>query len=112
MEPLIQHYKQATTLTALDEAAKQQLGVLEGQLAWMVSIVGSVIKGRLSSSSSSAESQESIDGELSGRIFGLLALMDTGEREGRISEDTYMYGTGSGMRSHQFGDNAVITWTL
>jgi len=31
------------------------LAVLEGQLAWMVYIVGSVLKGRLSSSS--AESQ-------------------------------------------------------
>jgi hypothetical protein len=37
---------QATTLTALDGPAKQQLSILEGQLAWMVSIVGSVIRGR------------------------------------------------------------------
>ena len=65
----------------LNAAEKQQLAVLEGQLAWMVSIVGSVIRGRLSSSSSassSAESQESLDGELSARVFGLLKYLDTG----------------------------------
>jgi hypothetical protein len=37
---------QATTLSSLDGPAKQQLSILEGQLAWMVSIVGSVIRGR------------------------------------------------------------------
>lgn len=39
---------------------------------------------RLSSSSSSAESQESIDGDLAARVFGLLSLMDTGGCE-RVS---------------------------
>src|SRR5689334_10563455 len=64
----------------LSAAEKQQLAVLEVQLAWMVSIVGSVIRGRLSSSSSSssAESQESLDGELSARVFGLLRVLDAG----------------------------------
>lgn len=55
--------------------------MLEGQLAWMVSIVGSVVRGRLSSSSSSsssAESQESLDGDLAARVFGLLRVLDTG----------------------------------
>ena len=35
--------------------SSQQLSVVEGQLTWMIYIVGAVIKGRLSSSS--AESQ-------------------------------------------------------
>uniref|UniRef100_A0A383V5G5 Exportin-7/Ran-binding protein 17 TPR repeats domain-containing protein n=1 Tax=Tetradesmus obliquus TaxID=3088 RepID=A0A383V5G5_TETOB len=88
IDPLVVNYKQATTMTGLDAAAKQQLAVLEGQLAWMVSIVGSVIRGRLSSSSSSAESQESIDGDLAARVFGLLSLMDTGVHQGRYQENS------------------------
>ena len=39
--------------------SSQQLSVVEGQLTWMIYIVGAVIKGRLSSSS--AESQVSCD---------------------------------------------------
>ncbi len=59
LDPLVEAYKQAAHLgtngTASTAQAMQQLAVLEGQLAWMVYIVGSVIKGRLTSSS--AESQ-------------------------------------------------------
>jgi len=55
-------------------AADAQLGVLEGQLAWLVHIIGSVIRGRLSSAS--AESQEAVDGELALRVFQLLRLTD------------------------------------
>jgi exportin-7 len=63
---------------------------LEGQLAWMVSIVGSVIRGRLSSSSSSssAESQESLDGDLSARVFGLLRMLDVGIHQQRYNENS------------------------
>ena len=53
-----------------------QLEVLEGQLTWLVHIVGAVIKGRLSSST--AESQETIDGDLAARAFGLLQIVDSG----------------------------------
>ncbi|KAL6753879.1 armadillo-type protein [Haematococcus lacustris] len=53
-----------------------QLAVLEGQLTWLVYIIGAIIRGRLSSSN--AESQEAIDGDLAARVFGLLALADEG----------------------------------
>eukprot|EP00879_Flechtneria_rotunda_P032708 GHRR01035984.1.p1 GENE.GHRR01035984.1~~GHRR01035984.1.p1 ORF type:complete len:147 (-),score=30.08 GHRR01035984.1:432-872(-) len=88
LDPLVEHYKQATTLTALDKTAKQQLSVLEGQLAWMVSIVGSVIRGRLSSScaTGTAESQEASDGALAARAFGLLSMMDTGVHQQRYQD--------------------------
>ena len=79
------------THTVLNAAEKQQLAVLEGQLAWMVSIVGSVIRGRLSSSSSSsssAESQESLDGDLSARVFGLLRVLDAGIHQHRYAENS------------------------
>ncbi len=53
-----------------------QLVVLEGQLTWLVHIIGAVIRGRLSSST--AESQETIDGDLTARAFGLLQIVDSG----------------------------------
>lgn len=53
-----------------------QLEVLEGQLTWLVHIIGAVIRGRLSSST--AESQETIDGDLAARAFGLLQIVDSG----------------------------------
>ena len=53
-----------------------QLEVLEGQLTWLVHIIGAVIRGRLSSST--AESQETIDGDLAARAFGLLQIADSG----------------------------------
>lgn len=53
-----------------------QLEVLEGQLTWLVHIIGAVIRGRLSSST--AESQETIDGDLAARAFGLLQFVDSG----------------------------------
>lgn len=88
MEPLLEHYSAAAALHSLDAQAKAQLSVLEGQLAWMVSIVGSVIKGRLSSSSGSAEGQEAIDGDLSARVFGLLPVMDAGVHAQRYGENS------------------------
>ena len=53
-----------------------QLEVLEGQLTWLVHIVGAVISGRLSTTT--AESQEIIDGDLTARAFGLLQIVDSG----------------------------------
>ncbi|KAF8061166.1 XPO7 [Scenedesmus sp. PABB004] len=88
MDPLLEHYKAAAGLPSLDGPARGQLAVLEGQLAWLVSIVGSVIRGRLSSSSSSAESQEAIDGDLAARVFGLLPLMDSGLHAQRYADNS------------------------
>ena len=53
-----------------------QLEVLEGQLTWLVHIIGAVIRGRLSSST--AESQDPIDGALAAGAFGLLQFVDSG----------------------------------
>jgi exportin-7 len=60
--------------------------VIEGQLTWLVYIVGAVIRGRLSSSS--AESQETIDGDLAARVFGVLSLVDNGYHVRRYGEHT------------------------
>ncbi len=64
------------TPTATDPAAARNLAIIEGQLAWLVHIVGAVIRGRLSSGS--ADSQEPLDGDLAARVFGLLQVMDAG----------------------------------
>lgn len=53
-----------------------QVDILEGQLTWLVHIIAAVIKCRLSSST--AESQETIDGDLAARAFGLLQIVDSG----------------------------------
>ena len=53
-----------------------QMEVLEGQLTWLVHIIAAVVKCRLSSST--AESQETIDGDLAARAFGLLQIVDSG----------------------------------
>lgn len=53
-----------------------QQALLEGQLTWLVYIIGAVIKGRLSSAA--ADAQEAIDGDLASRVFGLLRLCDEG----------------------------------
>ena len=47
-----------------------------GRLTWLVYIVGAVIRGRLSCSS--AEPQESLDGDLAYRVFQLIQVMDMG----------------------------------
>lgn len=65
------------------------LAVLEGQLTWLVYIVGAIVRGRLGTSS--AESQEVIDGELASRVFQLVKCVDAGyhcrpERYGEVSK--------------------------
>mmetsp|Transcript_8801 Transcript_8801/g.18815 ORF Transcript_8801/g.18815 Transcript_8801/m.18815 type:complete len:1064 (-) Transcript_8801:979-4170(-) len=80
LDPVAEAFTQAAT----QAVPAQQLAVVEGQLTWLVYIVGAIIKGRLSSSS--AESQESIDGDLAARVLGLLAVMDDGYHSRRYGE--------------------------
>ena len=63
---------------------RTQLTILEGQMTWLVYIVGALIRGRISSAC--ADSQEVIDGELASRIFQLIKVMDTGAHAGRYGE--------------------------
>ena len=56
-------------------AATADLSRLEGKLAWLVHIIGAVVKGRLLSSSS-AEAQEGTDGDLAARAFALSRAAD------------------------------------
>eukprot|EP00249_Psilotum_nudum_P023856 c29008_g1_i2 orf=146-1945(-) len=72
---MLQAYTEAAKLTP--SVNSEELNVMDGQLTWIVHIVGAIIKGRQSSSNSS-EPQEIIDGELAARIFQLIQVSDTG----------------------------------
>ena len=75
MDPLVQQYTAISAATSVVTDTKQIM-VVEGQLTWIVSIIGAIIKGRLSSSS--AEPHEVLDGDLCSRVFKLLQVMDIG----------------------------------
>mmetsp|Transcript_24027 Transcript_24027/g.60483 ORF Transcript_24027/g.60483 Transcript_24027/m.60483 type:complete len:1061 (+) Transcript_24027:348-3530(+) len=84
MDPIIAMYTEWRNMPHDRDPAP--LAVIEGQLTWLVYIVGAVIRGRLSSSS--AESQETIDGDLAARVFGVLSLVDSGYHTRRYGEHT------------------------
>lgn len=50
--------------------------VVEGQLTWMVHIIGAVLRGRLTSTG--ADAQEALDGDLAARAFMLVRVADGG----------------------------------
>ncbi|GFR52397.1 hypothetical protein Agub_g14907, partial [Astrephomene gubernaculifera] len=81
MDPAIEYFKQAS----VQPLPGPQLSLLEGQLTWLVYIVGAVIKGRLATSTN-ADSQETLDGDLAARVFALLRLADEGQHAGRYGE--------------------------
>lgn len=82
MDPLLQTYSECVHLQPGCDTS--QLAVLEGQLTWLVYVVGAIIRGRLSSSS--AESQEVADGELALRVFQLIRVTDSGFHATRYGE--------------------------
>lgn len=78
-EPLAARYGEAAASGALSgtsAAGAAELAVVEGQLTWLVYVIGAVIRGRLSSAA--ADSQETLDGELAVRAFQLVRVMDVG----------------------------------
>jgi exportin-7 len=91
LDPRLTQYQQyasgATNGSALE--------VLEGQLTWLVHIVGAIIRGRMNNSG--ADTQETIDGDLAARIFALAAVSDTGAHAAR-----------HGARTRQRLDLAVL----
>ena len=72
-DPLVKGFTDCSNLTVGSDASR--LVLLEGQLTWIVYIIGAVIRGRLNSSS--AESQESI-----GKVFHSLSRTLPRQREG------------------------------
>ena len=58
--------------------------LLEGQLTWLVYIVGAIVRGK--NSFSSAEAQERSDGALAARVFEVIRLLDQGLHVQRYNE--------------------------
>ena len=65
-------------------ADARSLEILEGQLTWLVHIVGAVIRGKMHSSG--ADAYEQTDGDLAARIFTLVAMSDSPPYAGRYGE--------------------------
>mmetsp|Transcript_25560 Transcript_25560/g.71479 ORF Transcript_25560/g.71479 Transcript_25560/m.71479 type:complete len:1067 (+) Transcript_25560:187-3387(+) len=109
MDPIINLYSEWVNVAGDRDVS--QLQVVEGQLTWLVYIVGAVIRGRLSSSS--AESQETIDGDLAARVFGLLQLCDAGFHTRRYEEhsrqrlDTALLAFFQNFRKVYIGEQAM-----
>lgn len=55
---------------ASSSSPPRDAAVLEGQLTWIVYMVGAVVRGR--ASASGADAQEAVDGDLAARVFGVL----------------------------------------
>ena len=95
LDPAIAEFNQCTNLPIGSHPGN--LEVCEGRLTWLVYIVGAVIRGRLSCSS--AEPQETLDGDLAFRVFQLIQVMDMG-----------FHGTRYGAESRQRLDLAVLNF--
>lgn len=74
LDPAIAEFNHCTNLPPGSDPSA--LAIVEGRLTWLVYIVGAVVRGRLSCSS--AEPQETLDGDLAFRVFQLIQVMDTG----------------------------------
>lgn len=83
LEPILQTYTEGVRLPISGD--NNDLSIIEGQLAWLVHIIASIIKFKPSTSSSS-EPQEIIDAELAARVFQLLQITDTGSHVQRYSQ--------------------------
>ncbi|KAJ7517501.1 hypothetical protein O6H91_21G026900 [Diphasiastrum complanatum] len=82
LDPILQAYTEAARLPVNPENTSVQF--MEGQLTWLVHVIGAIIRGK--HSTSSAELQEAIDGELTARVFQLVQVTDTGSHIQRCSE--------------------------
>ena len=95
LDPAIAEFNHCANMPA--GSTPDALAVCEGRLTWLVYIVGAVVRGRLSCSS--AEPQESLDGDLAFRVFQLIQVMDVG-----------FHATRYGAESRQRLDLAVLNF--
>ncbi|GLJ18772.1 hypothetical protein SUGI_0335220 [Cryptomeria japonica] len=96
LEPILQTYTEGTRLPTSGDS--NELSIVEGQLAWIVHIIASIIKFK-PSTSCSAEPHEIIDAELAARVFQLINISDTGSHVQRYSKT-----------SKQRLDRAILTF--
>lgn len=97
LDPRLAQYQSSTDGTGNTGTAASTMALLEGQLTWLVHIVGAIIRGRMNSSG--ADAQEQLDGDLAARVFVLLRSCDTGSHAAR-----------GGQHSRQRLDLAILTF--
>lgn len=69
MDPMLENYKVFASNRGVG-ANPVEVSKLETELAWLTRVIGSILTGRMNSTTS--ESQELIDGDLSARVFQLM----------------------------------------
>eukprot|EP00698_Gefionella_okellyi_P000263 TRINITY_DN10225_c0_g1_i1.p1 TRINITY_DN10225_c0_g1~~TRINITY_DN10225_c0_g1_i1.p1 ORF type:complete len:1059 (+),score=225.48 TRINITY_DN10225_c0_g1_i1:26-3202(+) len=74
MDPLLAQYRDLAPMAIQDPGMQQNMDALQGQLAWLVYIIGAVVGGRLVSTA--ADEHELLDSELTARVLQLLQLVD------------------------------------
>ncbi|CAK0751589.1 hypothetical protein CVIRNUC_002079 [Coccomyxa viridis] len=81
MDPIIAAYSKAGSEGTPDSTS---IALLEGQLTWLCHIVAAIIRGPYMNST--GDSQETTDGDLAVRVFGLLPVVDSGFHQQRYGE--------------------------
>ena len=78
-DPLMAEYQQviaSASTVQVDQATMMKLQGLEGQLTWLVYMIGAIVGGHNWSTSHLDEGEETIDASLSRRVFQLVQLVD------------------------------------
>lgn len=114
IDPLLLSYKSFAASGGIG-ADSVEISLLESKLAWLVRVIGAVVSGRLSASSSDA--QEITDGELSSRVFQIMVFTieaDKMKRQ-RTGANGTSTATPTGRARNTPGarslDNAVVSFT-
>ncbi|PWA74654.1 ARM repeat superfamily protein [Artemisia annua] len=81
VEPILQLYTESAQRQISD---KNELAIIEAKLAWIVHIVAAILK--IKQCSSSSDSQEAIDAELSARVLRIINVTDSGLHSQRYGE--------------------------
>lgn len=77
-DPIAQSYRECREMSTADasraNSLRKRLAILEGQLAWVVYVLGSIVGGRMGVNTSDVH--DVIDGQLSTRVFQTVSWMD------------------------------------
>ncbi|XP_054783087.1 uncharacterized protein LOC129290362 isoform X1 [Prosopis cineraria] len=109
MEPVLQIYTERARVQVSDNS---DLCVIEDKLAWIVHIIGAILKIK-QCSGCSVESQEVLDAEISARVLQLINVTDSGihsQRYGEISKqrlDRAILTFFQNFRKSYVGDQAM-----
>jgi exportin-7 len=74
-DPILNQYAEASA-NGVDDGMEQGLDALEGQLAWLIYIIGSIIGAQTYATSSTNDGDELVDADLSQRVFRAMQLTE------------------------------------